>query len=188
MPKERRLPEVLNNDEIEALLALFNRRYPTSWRNQLMIKTALKTGMRISELINLKFEDLTPKGGMISAHLKKTKGSRHRVIWIQSEIYEDMLNLAEKMKRESKGSIFTTIKGDPVKDAYLRKMIAVKGLKATGRRIHFHLLRHTALTRLYSNTKDILTVQRVAGHADPKTSAIYAHVSGEDIRDAMAHL
>jgi integrase len=67
-------------------------------------------------------------------------------------------------------------------------MIAVKGMKATGRRIHFHLLRHTALTRLYSNTKGILTVQRVAGHADPKTSAIYAHVSGEDIRDAMAHL
>jgi integrase len=79
MAKERKLPEVLNDDEIGALLALFNRRYPAAWRNQLMIKTALKTGMRISELINLKFEDLTPKG-----------------------------------------LIYTTIKGDPVKDAYLR--------------------------------------------------------------------
>ncbi len=188
MEKSRKLPEVLTKDEEVALLGMFNRRYPTAWRNQLMIKTGLKTGMRVSELINLRFEDMTAVGGSIRAHLKETKGSRHRVIWIQNDVFEEMIALAAKFSRKPEGLVFTTLKGDKVEDTYLRRMIRQKGMKAIGRRVHFHLLRHTALTRLYDATKDIRLVQDVAGHSDPKTTAIYAHTSAVDLKEAMQSL
>jgi integrase/recombinase XerD len=120
--------------------------------------------------------------------VKGGKGDKDRVLWIQSEIFQEMHDLAGKMERKPKGLVFTTLKGQKLKDTYLRKMIRVKGMIATGRRVHFHLLRHTALTRLYDDTKDIRLVQDVAGHEDPKTTAIYAHVSGASIKEAMINL
>ena len=188
MARGQKLPEVLTEDEESKLLQMFNRRYPTAWRNQLMIKTALKTGMRISEIIGLKFEDMTPVNGGIRAHVKGGKGDKDRVLWIQSDIADEMHALAEKFNREPTGRVFVTLKGEDLDDSYLRRIIRVKGQKAIGRRVHFHLLRHTALTRLYDATKDIRLVQDVAGHDDPKTTAIYAHTSAANLKDAMESL
>ncbi len=67
-------------------------------------------------------------------------------------------------------------------------MIKARGRAAGVPRLHWYLLRHTALTRLYERTRDIRLVQDVAGHSDPKTTAIYAHISGADIREAMVRL
>lgn len=188
MPRGQKLPEVLTEDEEKRLLDVFNHRYPTSWRNQLMIRTALKTGMRISELINLKFEDMTPINGGIRAHVKGGKGDKDRVLWIQSVITEEMHTIATRFDRKPSGYVFVTLAGDKLDDSYLRRVIREKGNKAIGRRVHFHLLRHTALTRLYDATKDIRLVQDVAGHDDPKTTAIYAHTSAVNLKDAMEKL
>ena len=188
MPRGQKLPEVLTPEEETALLDQFNKRYPTAWRNQLMIRTALKTGMRISELIGLKFEDMTPVNGGIRAHVKGGKGDKDRVLWIQSDIADEMHALAEKFGRKPTGRVFTTVKGENLDDSYLRRIIRVKGHKAICRRVHFHLLRHTALTRLYDATKDIRLVQDVAGHDDPKTTAIYAHTSAANLREGMENL
>ena len=155
MPRGQKLPEVLTQEEETKLLGQFNQRYPTSRRNQLMIRTALKTGMRISELIELRYEDMTPINGGIRAHVKGGKGDKDRVLWIQSEIANEMYALAVMLKRKPTDRVFTTLKGEVLDDSYLRRVIRLKGKKAIGRRIHFHLLRHTALTRLYDVTKDI---------------------------------
>jgi integrase len=188
MPRGQKLPEVLTEGEEVKLIKQFNCRYPTSRRNQLMIRTALKTGMRISELIELRFEDMTPVNGGIRAHVKGGKGDKDRVLWIQSGIADEMHTLAVKFDRIPVGRVFTTLSGVNLDDSYLRRVIREKGKKAIGRRVHFHLLRHTALTRLYDATKDIRLVQDVAGHDDPKTTAIYAHTSAANIKDAMEHL
>jgi integrase len=188
MPRGQKLPEVLTEEEEKKLLSQFNQRYPTSWRNQLMIRTALKTGMRISELIELRFEDMTPVNGGIRAHVKGGKGDKDRVLWIQSEIVDEMYVLAMKFGRTPTGRVFTTLRGLDLDDSYLRRVIRDKGRKSVDRRVHFHLLRHTALTRLYDATKDIRLVQDVAGHDDPKTTAIYAHTSAANLKEAMENL
>ena len=184
---KRQLPNILTDTEEIKLLSVFNRRYRTSYRNQCMVRTALETGLRVSELIALRFEDIEPATGRV--HLKRAKGMKDRVIFMKPSLVSALLNQAELMDREPEGPVFTTLQGQPVKDAYLRKMIAQKAKKAgIQKRVHFHLLRHTYLTRLYSRTKDLRLVQEVAGHADISTTQIYTHISGEDVRQAMLDL
>jgi integrase/recombinase XerD len=182
----RTLPDILTEDEEKALLATFNRRYPTSERNRLMITMALKTGMRVGDLINLRFEDIERDTGRI--HIKQGKGKKDRVIFIGPALLSELIDLADRFDRKPEGLVFTTLPGADIKPSYLRPMIVNQAKKAgiaPAKRVHFHLLRHTYLTRLYSQTKDLRLVQEVAGHANISTTQIYTHISGEDVRTAM---
>ena len=185
--KKRTLPDILTPEEETRLLAQFNRRYPTSYRNQCMILLALNTGMRVQDLLKLSWSDIELATGR--THVKKGKGKKDRVIFIKPAILSALLDMTQKMSFEPRGLVFTTLGGEPIKDSYLRRMIAEKAKKAgISKRVYFHLLRHTYLTRLYSRTKDLRLVQEVAGHEDISTTQIYTHISGEDVRHAMLAL
>ena len=184
--KNRTLPNILTPNEECALLSAFNTRYPTSFRNHTMILLALNTGMRIGDLVKLTWQDIEFDTGR--CHIKRGKGAKDRVIFIRPAVLSEMVDMSWKMGREPAGLVFVTLKGGPIATSYLRRMIAAKAQKAgIGRRVHFHLLRHTYLTRLYGRTRDIRVVQEVAGHADISTTQIYTHISGEDVRTAMLH-
>lgn len=181
---ERKLPDILKPDEEIRLLSQFNPRYPTSFRNRCMILLALSTGMRIGDLVNLQWQDIELDTGR--THIKQGKGKKDRVIFIRPAVLSEMVEMSRKMGRKPAGLVFTTLQGKPIKTAYLRRMIADKAKKAgIKKRVHFHLLRHTYLTRLYARTKDIRLVQQIAGHSDISTTQIYTHVSGEDVKSAM---
>lgn len=180
----RKLPDILTPDEEKVLLATFNRRYPTSERNRLMITLALKTGMRVGDLRNLRFEDIERDTGR--THIKQGKGKKDRVIFIGPALLSELIDLADRFGHKAKGLVFTTLKGADLKPSYLQPMIINQAKKAgISKRVHFHLLRHTYLTRLYTETKDLRLVQEVAGHANISTTQIYTHISGEDVRTAM---
>lgn len=183
--KKRPLPEILTKKEEADLLQQFNHRYYTSHRNQLMIRMGLVTGMRISELIKLRFEDITPQEGVFKIHIKEGKGKKDRMIFISPKMFESLHELHDKHDMPEFNTIFCTLSGGKVKDSYLRKMIKEKGIAAGIPRLHFHLLRHTYLTRVYVKTKDIRVVQEIAGHSSINTTMMYAHTSGEAIRSAM---
>lgn len=122
-------------------------------------------------------------------HVKQGKGRKDRVIFIKPDVLSAMVDLAGRMDRKRAGRVFTTLQGKPVQTQYLRRMIGEKAKKAgITKRVHFHLLRHTYLTRLYGRTKDLRLVQEVAGHADISTTQIYTHISGADVRQAMLDL
>ena len=180
---KRSLPDTLTENEENRLLATFNRRYPTAERNRLMIWLALNTGMRVGDLINLRFGDIELDTGR--CHIKMGKGRKDRIVFIKPAILSDLVDLADRISDHT-GLVFTTLKGGPVQAQYLRRMIGNQARRAViEKRVHFHLLRHTYLTRLYRETKDLRLVQEVAGHASSATTEIYTHVSGEDIKDAM---
>ena len=180
---KRSLPDILSENEENRLLATFNRRYRTAERNRLMIWLALNTGMRVGDLINLRFGDIELDTGR--CHIKMGKGRKDRIVFIKPAILSDLVDLADRISDHT-GLVFTTLKGGPVQAQYLRRMIGNQARKAViEKRVHFHLLRHTYLTRLYRETKDLRLVQEVAGHASSATTEIYTHVSGEDIKDAM---
>lgn len=186
---KRSLPDILTPDEEHLLLKQFNRRYPTSYRNRTMIELALSTGMRIGDLIGLKWPDVELDTGR--THVKQGKGKKDRVIFIKPSMLDEMLSQCVLLSygvatHAPVGLVFKTLDGKPVQSQYLRRMIGEKADKAgITKRVYFHLLRHTYLTRLYGRTKDIRVVQEVAGHADISTTMIYTHVSGEDVRKAM---
>lgn len=181
----KKLPQVLTKQEQENLLKQFNTRYFTSHRNLVMIKMALKTGMRVSELTSLKFSDITPNNGIWKVHIKDGKGGKDRMLWIGDNLYDEIVELFFSHGVIMESFVFPTNKGTQIKTAYLRRMIKEKGTRAGSPRVHFHLLRHTYLTELYSKTKDIRVVQDVAGHSSINTTMIYTHTSGEGIREAM---
>jgi integrase len=149
----------------------------------MMIKLSLAAGLRISEVLALRWEELEPDNGAVKIRILNGKD---RILFISPGLYEDLHDFAEKHSLECTGVIFRTTKGKPVKDAYVRKMMRQKAVKAgIAKIITFHSLRHTALTRLYEKTKDIRLVQEVAGHANISTTMINTHISGADIREAM---
>ena len=181
---KRALPDILTDQEEEKLLSVFNLRYPTSYRNFTMILLALNSGMRIGDIIKLQWEDIELDSGR--CHVKKGKGEVDRILFVKPTVLSTMVDQAKKMDRDLSGLVFTTLKGDPVQDQYCRRMIGEKAKKAgIKKRVHFHLLRHTYLSRLYARTKDLRLVQEVAGHADISTTQIYTHISGEDVKYAM---
>lgn len=184
---KRVLPEILTKKEEKALLQQFNTRYYSSHRNLMTIKLALATGMRISELINLKFKDITPSEGVFKIHIKQAKGKKDRMIFISPNMYKALYDMHEKHEIFS-NYVFSTHDKKPLQDSYLRRVIKQKGTKADIPRIHFHLLRHTYLTRTYDKTKDIRVVQEIAGHSSISTTMIYTHTSGQAIRSAMTEI
>ena len=185
MARNRKLPEVLTDEEEVAILAQFNPRYQGPRRNRLMIRVALATGVRIAELTALRFEDCTMVDGAYRVHVHEGKGKKDRMVWLSAALYADLQDMAAKEGREATGRIFCTRDGGEIDHGQLRAMIKRIGRKAGVERLHWHLLRHTHLTRLYAHTLDLRIVQDAAGHDDPKTSALYAQISGAHIRDAM---
>ncbi len=181
---DRKLPEILTADEEKALLATFNTRYASPFRNRCMILVALNTGARIGDLVNMKWGDITLDSG--KWHIKQGKGRKDRVVFIKPTVLDELLKLAEKTGGDRTGYVFTTRKDNPVPPTYLRDMIRNRAASAgITKRVYFHLLRHTYLSNLYSHTKNIRLVQEVAGHSSIQTTQIYTHISGEDIRAAM---
>ncbi len=184
---DRSLPDILTEDEEKALLGIFNKRYATAERNRLMIALALNTGMRVGDLIGLKWSDIELDTGR--THIKMGKGRKDRVLFVKPALLSDLLDLADRFPGGGEDAlVFQIATGGPVQAQYLRRMIGAQAKKAgiaPAKRVHFHLLRHTYLTRFYQQHKDIRATQEVAGHASIATTMIYTHVSGEDIREKM---
>lgn len=182
--KSKKLPDILTLKEERALLSQFNTKYFVPHRNMLIIKLALCTGMRISELINLKFSDISLDKNVFRIHIKNGKGGKDRIIFISPDMYNSLYEMHEKHDVISKW-VFCTHKKQQLQDSYLRNMIKAKGKKAGVDRVHFHLLRHTYLTRIYNKTNDIRLTQEIAGHSDISTTMIYTHTAASAVRDAM---
>jgi len=180
---KRRLPEVLTDDEVKRLLSVPNKRYRTGLRNYLLMKVAVQTGMRVSELINLKRDDIDFMTG--KTFIRQAKGQKDRITFIKQETRDEIIRLWEMMSISS-SYCFSTLEGSLLDTGYLRKTIKKYGTKSgITKRVYFHLLRHSALTKLYQETHDIRKIQEIAGHRDISTTMIYTHISGEDIKDTL---
>jgi len=179
------LPNILTKTEVQSLLQQFNTRYSTSYRNKVMIQVAYTLGLRVSEILNLTWNCIEKNRGKV--FIQNGKGNKDRIVYAAKDLIESMISQSKKFTNDQHaGYIFTTLKGKPVKDAYLRKMITAKGKKAgITKRVHFHLLRHTCLTEIYQETKNIRLVQEIAGHTDLSTTMIYTHIHNEDIQAVM---
>lgn len=178
----RKLPKVLTEQEIKLLLNTPNRRYRTGNTQYLLIRVALETGMRISELINLKRTDINTITGHFM--IVQSKGNKDRVSVLQQETLKEIIRYWKMMGIVSE-YCFSNLKGGKLIDTNLRRSIKKLGVKCGIERVHFHLLRHTALTKMYSFTKDIRLIQQIAGHSDISTTMIYTHISTVNIKGTL---
>jgi integrase/recombinase XerD len=175
----RRLPEVLSVDDVERLLAAPDRTTPRGLRDAAMIETLYATGLRVSELIRLRVEDLDLERGCLRA---TGKGRKQRLVPlgdVAAELLREYLAAARAtFTRAPSGPVFVTRLGGGMTRQGFWKLLGAHARAAGIRaRVHPHRLRHSFATHLLARGADLRAVQAMLGHADVTTTEIYTHVS-----------
>jgi integrase/recombinase XerD len=183
MARPDKLPKILTEAEIEALLSQPNRRYFGPHRDYLFMRLMLKAGLRASEATALRPEHIDLMSGKLS--IREGKGAKDRTLWIGEEVLGQLQEWMDRRGEEAETSEFLlpTRKGTEVATSHLRRSVKRYARKVGIEevdRVSPHTLRHTFATRLYRETSNIRMVQKALGHSDLSTTMIYT-VSQERI-------
>ena len=186
--KELHLPDVLSLEEIDRMIAQVDMSKSESHRNRAIIEMLYGSGLRVSELVNLRLSDMYLKEG----YLRITgKGSKQRLVpvspvavkwfryWLEDrnrlDIKPEAVDIAfvNRYGRQlTRAMIFTIIK-TLAREAGIQKTISP------------HTLRHSFATHLLQNGADLRIIQQLLGHESISTTEIYTHVDIQDLREAV---
>jgi len=178
----KKLPIILEQKEVEKLLNQPSKTSLVGLRNLAIMKIALNCGLRVSEITNLKSEEIDLGLGKI--RVINGKGGKDRDLAIP-ETASGSLKEWEK-KRPQSPFFFPTLKGKKLLIRYLQEAIKRYALKAgIKKKVSPHTLRHTYATFFYRQTKDIQTLRRILGHSSISTTAIYITLGNEEVDQSM---
>jgi integrase/recombinase XerD len=161
---EKKLPKIIDK---EFLLNQINKI--TNIKHKAIIALAYSTGMRVSEVCNLKITDIDSKRMVIT--IRQSKGRKDRIVALSSKILEILrLYFTEYKPKEylfngQTNLQYTTTSCNAIVKQYL------------GKEYHFHQLRHSNATALLESGTDLRIIQKHLGHSSSKTTEIYTHVS-----------
>ena len=154
-------------------------------RAWMLVDLALSTGLRVSELAALKIEDVDLKRSYLLVVRLKRKKKRSETLAIEMDLAPHLKEYIAWTGRKS-GSLFEGSRG-PLTAQGLQR-IWKRSIKLAGlpKELSIHSARHTYAVRLYSQTNDLVLVQRQLGHVSPMTTAnMYIHMPFEDIQKAV---
>ena len=182
--------KTINDAEISHLLSAARKH---SLRDYTMISLAISTGLRVSELVGLYLEDVSPFGdvsNILSVPSRIAKNGKKREIPITSatrEILSHYISTVLLCRFDKTPIIFLFISKyslRPLSTRDFQRIIKTLSLDSIGRAITPHTLRHTFATRLLKHT-NIRVVQELLGHSSIQTTQIYTHVSSSDAQLAI---
>ncbi len=181
----KRLPKFLTMAEVERLLATPEEKTPRGLRDAAMLEALYATGLRASELVNLKVSDVQLEAGYLRC---LGKGSKERVVPLGKKAavaLEAYLRRGRPVlaRKSSSPHLFLTRLGRKMTRQNFRRLLAERG-RAAGLRAHLspHVLRHSFATHLLERGADLRAVQLLLGHADISTTQIYTHVAQERLK------
>lgn len=196
----KRLPHVLNYEDIEKLLSAPDLAKPLGCRNKAILEVLYATGARVSEVVNLRLPDVNLEFGYLKCF---GKGNKERIVPLGEEAVHSIKKyladvrpfLASNLSRQRRGLsrfhrkkqntslLFLNRLGQGLRRETIWKMLNHSahraGLKG---RIHPHLLRHSFATHLLEHGADLRYVQEMLGHASVSTTQIYTHVDKERLK------
>ena len=178
--KEKKLPKFLNTNEMDELFIPVNFDDFLSIRNRLIIELLYATGIRVSELVNIKLNDITDDSIKILG-----KGDKERIVFFNDVCKKYLDKYLIKRNEISKCDyLIINHNGKNITTRMIR-IIINDLIKQTSIMKHVspHVIRHTFATHLLNNGCDLLTVQELLGHSSISTTGIYTHVSTEHIRE-----
>ena len=182
----KRLPKALSNDEIKKLLAPENPETPESLCDQAILELAYASGLRLSELKNLRLEQLHLDAGFINVI---GKGNKERVVPVGRTAVAALNRFIEVgrpklVTPKSPANVFLTKRGTPFASVTLWLHIKNRVRRAgVERNMTPHMLRHSFATHLLEHGADLRVIQELLGHASIGTTEIYTHVTGNRLRE-----
>lgn len=185
---EKKMPEILTVEEVNRLLEQPEGKNSKEIRDKAMLELLYATGMRVSELLHLKTEDLNLSMGYVVCH----EGHKERVVPFGKEakkaLERYMKEAREQMLGEEKQEfLFINCSGTPMSRQGFWKLLKVyAGRAGIEKEITPHTLRHSFAAHLVGNGADLKSVQEMLGHSDISTTQIYAGLNGKNIREVYA--
>ncbi|MGA2624576.1 MAG: site-specific tyrosine recombinase XerD [Bacteroidota bacterium] len=183
----RTLPDVLNQNEIEAILHQPDTIGPRGIRDKAILETMYATGVRVSELISLKQSEVYFDVGAVRVF---GKGSKERIVpigkialeWIEKYQRQARSELARKGR--GRDVLFLNARGRPMSRMAIWNIVHAYTLKAgIKKEVHPHTFRHSFATHLLEGGADLRAVQEMLGHADISTTQIYTHIDREYLKE-----
>ena len=185
--QEKNLPDVLSIFEVDEILKQPDTSNRLGIRDRAMLETLYATGIRVSELVNLKQSNLMIDDGLILVY---GKGSKERLVpigrsarqWIEEYQKQSRVHLAKTNK--SQDVLFLNVRGTRLTRDMIRKLVEKYSSAAgIGKKIHPHTFRHSFATHLLEGGADLRAVQEMLGHADISTTQIYTHIDREYLKE-----
>ena len=182
MARRNKLPDILTDEEAKRLMGIPNKRYHTGLRNKALITLMINTGLRVSEIANLRTNSIDLKTR--SLKVVNGKGHKDRNLIIPEHTTE---LLKQWNKKRTPGEyLLNTKEGKQLQVRYIQAMIKRYSVRAgIDKNIYPHSLRHTFATNFYRQTKDIETLRKLLGHSDISTTQIYVTLANIDVENAM---
>jgi integrase/recombinase XerD len=181
------LPDVLNQDEVEAILNQPSTIEPLGIRDKAILETMYATGMRVSELTQLRLSNVSVDDGIVRVF---GKGSKERLVpigrsaleWIAKYVQETRGPLSKKGR--GKDALFLNARGTPLSRMTIWNIVRTYTLKAgITKDVHPHTFRHSFATHLLEGGADLRSVQEMLGHSDISTTEIYTHIDREYLKE-----
>lgn len=181
-----RLPKSLSISEVKSLLKgnlLSKQSTPTKIRDYVMFELVYSSGLRVSELVSLKLEDVNLEAGFLRV---LGKGSKERVVPVNiraMEMIKRYINQqrSEILKKRRSPHLFVTGRGKPMTRQRFWQAIKTLG-RRLGIEISPHTMRHSFATHMLEGGADLRSLQKMLGHSDISTTQIYTKVTTERLR------
>ncbi|AOF49300.1 site-specific tyrosine recombinase XerD [Tetragenococcus halophilus] len=185
--KTQKLPDTLSLSEVERLIETPDTKKVLGIRDRTILEVMYATGLRVSELIGLKLNDLHLAMGLMQT---TGKGDKERIVplgdmaihWLETYLEEARPILCQKHPEEE--YLFVNGHGTSLSRQGIWKNLKALVLKAgIMKNVTPHTLRHSFATHLLENGADLRTVQELLGHADISTTQIYTHITKKRMTD-----
>ena len=183
--KEKKLPNILQGDELQKIFDTINIETPLGMRNRLIVELLYASGLRVSELTELKMNDIDVSNKEIRV---TGKGDKERIVYFgdyAKKYLELYLKEGRKELLNNKRSDYLLINnlGDNLSTRGVQMVIDDIVKEASLKHnISPHALRHTFATDLLNNGADLKSVQELLGHSSLSTTQIYTHITNERLR------
>ena len=182
----KRLPKALSDAEIDTLLKAETPPTPQSLCDDAILELAYASGLRLSELKNLRLEQLHLEAGFINVI---GKGNKERIVPVGRTAVEALNRYLDGgrprlVTPRSPGNVFLSQRGTPFASVtlwlHIKNRVRRSGIE---RNVTPHMLRHSFATHLLEHGADLRVIQELLGHANIATTEIYTHVAGSRLRE-----
>ncbi|MDG1248549.1 MAG: site-specific tyrosine recombinase XerD [SAR86 cluster bacterium] len=184
IPKQNKnLPNSMSEKDVETLLSCINSKKDIEIRDRAMVELLYATGVRVSELINIKFSNIDMNRNVVRV---LGKGSKERLIPFGDQAHDSIIKYLQIRGKSQSKELFLSNRGKILSRVSFWNRVKVYLIRCNLKsNISPHTLRHAFATHLLNRGADLRSVQMLLGHSDLSTTQIYTHIAKQRLSDIL---